>query len=115
MYMAFFVLDDPDKLPKVLEALEQGGISGATIVESTGLHRQQKKHVGLRYVYSSPLLDEMDNISVFTIVPDLLAVETCLKCVESVVGDMNNPDTGIFTAWELGIVKGLTQSGNEAR
>lgn len=115
MYMTFFVLDDPGKLTAILEALEKEGINGATIFESTGLHRQQKKHLGLRYIYSGTLMDEDDNISVFAVVPDRQAVETCLRCVESVVGEMNNPNTGIFTAWELDVVKGIntdSEAGN---
>lgn len=107
MYMIFSVLDDPGKLGKVLEALEKGGISGATIVESTGLHRAQKKHLIMQYVYASPVLSETENVTLFTIVPDKEAVEHCLALIESIVGDMNQPDTGIFAAWELDVIKGL--------
>ncbi len=114
MYMVFCVLDDPEKLGKVLEALEKGGVSGATIVESTGLHRQQKKRIAMPYLYSAPTLNEMDNITIFTIVPNKKAAEDCLAIVESVVGDINNPNTGIFAAWELDILKGL-RPGVEAQ
>ena len=106
MYMVFCVLDDSAALGKVLEALNNGGISGATILESSGLHRQQKKHVALRYAYSAPFTDETDNTSIFIIVPDRKAAEDCLSIVEGVVGDMMNPDTGVFAAWELDLVKG---------
>lgn len=107
MYMVFIVLDDPDELNKVLEALEKSGVSGATIVESTGLHRHQKKHIAMPYLYSAPTLDEMDNTTIFTIVPNKEAAEGCLSIVESIVGNLNNPDTGIFAAWELDMLKGL--------
>lgn len=112
MYMVFMVLDNPDNLGKVLEAFEKGGVSGATIVESTGLHRQKKKRVAMPYLYSAQSIEEMDNLTLFTILPDKKAVEDCLALVESVVGDFNNPDTGIFAAWELGVVKGLRKPGD---
>jgi nitrogen regulatory protein P-II 1 len=111
MYMVFCVLDDPEKLGKVLEALEKGGVSGATIMESTGLHRQQKKRIAMPYLYSTPTLNEMDNTTIFTIVPNKKAAEDCLAIVENVVGDINNPNTGIYAAWELDILKGLSPSG----
>lgn len=114
MYMVFCVLDDPAKLSKVLEALDNGGISGATIVESTGLHRVRKQHLVMQYLYSSPAMDETENISLFTIVPDKKSVVTCLALIESVVGDISNPDTGIFAAWELDVIKGLRSPENSA-
>ena len=112
MFMIFCVLDDPGKLGKVVEALGKSGISGATIVESTGLHRAQKKHLVVQYLYSSSALDETDNITFFAVVPDKKAVNDCLASIESVIGDMNNPDTGIFAAWELDMIKGLRSAEN---
>ena len=64
----------------------------------------------MQYLYSSPALDETENITLFTIVPDKKAVDNCLALIESVVGDMSNPDTGIFAAWELDVTKGLRSS-----
>ncbi len=112
MYMVFCVLDDPEKLGKVLEALEKGGITGATIIESTGLHRIRKKRLVMQYLYSSPVMDEKENITLFAIVPNNKAVDDCLALIESVVGDMSNPDTGIFAAWELDRIKGLRSPEN---
>lgn len=37
------VIDDPAKVDNVLDQLKIGGIAGATIVESTGLHRKRKR------------------------------------------------------------------------
>lgn len=107
MYMVFCVLDDPDNLGKVTEALEKGGIRGATIFESTGLHRVQKKHLAMQYLYSPQAMEETENVSLFAIVPDKKAAEDCLVLIESVIGDLCNPYTGIFAAWELDMIKGL--------
>ena len=63
-YMALCILDNPDCLEHVLTALSKNGIQGATIIESTGLHRHQKKIIPMRYLYSSPQMDESDNITI---------------------------------------------------
>jgi hypothetical protein len=34
--------------------------------------------------------------------------EQCLALTESVIGDLSQPDTGIFAAWPLSLVKGLS-------
>lgn len=107
MYMVLVVIDDPANVDKVLEGLEAGGITGATIIESTGLHRKKKKHIPLRYLYVSPVPEETENLTIFTIVPDRETVKKCQEIIEHVVGDFNNPDTGIFAAWELDQVKGV--------
>lgn len=108
MFMVLVVIDDPEKVDDVLEALEAGGITGATIIESTGLHRRQKKHVPMRYLYTSPEAEETENITLFTIVPDAAIAEKSRLIVESVVGDLDQPNTGIFAAWQLDQVKGVT-------
>jgi len=107
MYIVLYVLDDPALLDKMLVALEEGGIRGATIIESTGLHRKKQKRIPMRYLYSNPMTEETDNITLFAIVKDRTTAENCLSIVESVSGSLDNPDTGIFAAWELGLVKGL--------
>lgn len=106
-YMTLFILDDPAKLDAVLKALIKGGIHGATIIESTGLFRHQRKSIPMRYLYGSPQADEKENLALFALVNDEETAKKCLKLVESVVGDLNEPNTGIFAAWPLSMTKGL--------
>jgi len=107
MFMVWCVIDDPDQMDQVLEAFEAGGITGATIIESTGLGRKKKKHIPLRYNYAGAEQGETDNLTLFTIVPDLETVNKCQEIIESVVGDLALPNTGVFAAWELDQVKGI--------
>jgi len=55
MFMVLCVIDDPGKVDEVLEALEAGGVTGATIMESTGLHRKRDKSIP-RCTISTPAL-----------------------------------------------------------
>jgi nitrogen regulatory protein P-II 1 len=107
-YMVLLILDDPTHLDKVLSALSEGGIGGATIIESTGLYRHQRKLIPMRYLYSSPQADEKDNVTILSIVDDKATAEKYLNLIETIVGDLDTPHTGVFAAWPLDLVKGVS-------
>jgi len=111
MYMVMFVLDQPDLLNRVLKAWEDVGITGATIVESSGFFRQKERRKLMTGRYILPTMQagiEKGNLSIFSIVADEQQVQAALQAVETVTGDLNQPNTGVFSAWPLGIVKGLS-------
>jgi len=105
MFMVFCVLDDPDHLDQVLEAWQENGIGGVTIAETTGLRRKRRQYVPMRYVFGTqePV---KGNMTLLAIVDDEAAVQRCLDEVEKVVGDLNEPNTGVFTSWPLFLTKG---------
>lgn len=107
MFMILCVIDQTDHLKTVLKAWQQNGITGVTILESTGLHRLiTQAHVPMRYVFgaASP---ERGNTTLFTIVDSEETIQRCLEVTENVIGDFNEPNTGIFIAWPLGFAKGV--------
>jgi hypothetical protein len=105
MHMIFFVLDNPEKLIDILTAWENVGITGVTILESTGMHRVTRKAFPMRYL---PAFygNEESHQTLIAIVQDESCITACLLATESIVGDLNSPDTGIFAAWPLNVVKG---------
>lgn len=107
-YMALFILDDPSMLEDVLDVWTKGGIRGATVIESTGLYRLTRKVIPMRYLYTSREASEKENVTLIAIVDDQAMAEKCLALTESVIGDLNQPNTGIFASWPLSIVKGLS-------
>jgi len=108
MFMVMAVINDPGQLDAVLEAWGERGVTGTTIVESTGLHRR-RKHVAMRYAYAENLV-ETGNVTLFVAVQDEDMVKACLAAVESVVGDLSGPNTGVLMAWPITFSKGI-QSG----
>lgn len=106
-YFVIYILDDPTLLEDMVEAWVSGGIRGATIIESTGMYRLQRKLISMSYLYESDHASEKDNVTILAIVEDEATAEKCLKITESVVGDLDKPNTGIFAAWPASIVKGL--------
>ncbi len=116
MHMVMFVLDDSDKLDAVLDAWQAVGVSGATILDSSGLYRrQQQRPVGARYAFGMARgmrRVEAGHYTLFVIVPDLNAAQACLSAAEQIVGNLDGPDTGVLAAWELGLVKGVPPNLN---
>jgi len=110
MQMVMFVLDDPDRLDELLEGLHRVGISGVTLMESSGSYRRQAILLGARHLSANSILAqrmEEGHYTLFTIVPDVAAVEQCLNAIEAVVGDLDQPNSGIFTSWAVGLTKGV--------
>ena len=110
MYMVMYVLDDPNLLDELLESLCAVGVTGATIVESTGMHRRRARvtRPHFRFPFEGRMNSQLeDNLTMFVIVPDEQAVHVCLGAIEQVVGDLAGPRNGILAAWPLGVVKGL--------
>ena len=117
MHMLMFVLDDPDRLDDVLRAWERVGVTGVTIIESTGLAR----HQGVTRV-GSPLMAGINRLmqsgqeghyTFLTIVKGQSVVRACAEAAEQVVGSLDEPNTGVLAAWPLPIVYGVpNQSSN---
>ncbi len=106
MYMIMFVLDDIELEEDILAVWAERGINGATIIESSGLQRRLKR-IPMRYAYQGDVTTEVGNLTFMVIVDNEQKVKTCLECVEEVVGDLNQPHTGVFSAWPLTTIKGI--------
>lgn len=113
MYLILFVLNDPDKVEKVLRAWEQAGVSGVTILPSTGLGRIRQKE-GLRD--DLPLLPSLEdfyhhqsNISntLFTVVDSEALAQKVLQATELTVGNLDKPGNGILVILPTVSVHGL--------
>lgn len=117
MYMMMFVLDDPNLLDHVLEAWAEIGVTGVTILESTGLHRRRAVVHGARYAFAFPVLAGTGydgHFTLFSTVPDLDTVDACSKAAESVVGPLNAPNTGMLVAWRLDVAHGTDGATSDA-
>lgn len=112
MYMVMLVLDDALQLDAVLEAWRAAGVSGVTLMETTGAYRrtQQPQRIAARYAIGlTPDDSAAYNYTLWIIVPDLEMAQRCLSEVEAVVGDLDGPNTGVLAAWPLALVKGVPQ------
>ena len=106
MFMIYFVLDNPDQLDDILAAWSTAGVRGVTISESTGMHRRHFAHVPMRYMFGSAD-EDTGNLTLTAIVENETLVHAALAAVEALVGNLDKPNTGVFAAWPLMLVKGL--------
>jgi hypothetical protein len=113
--MILFVLNDPEKLDLILDAWESVGITGVTIIESTGIikRRTAQQRIPLRYRLDPMITHEAGHYTLMAIVPNKNLVENCLQATEKLLGNLDLPDTGVFTAWPLDVVKGLHKNYSE--
>ena len=111
MYALLFVLDDPDRLDEVLTAWNNIGVRGVTIMESTGWQRRriQQSMLGARFDFASLVGGTRleNHMTLFVVVENRDIVKNALEAVESIVGNLDGPHTGILVAWPIEIVKGL--------
>lgn len=111
MHMVMFVLDDPNRLDEVLDAWDSIGVSGVTILESTGINRRRRaRQVGSMFMAGINRLmssDQESHYTLFTMVSDRATVQRCIEAAEKIVGDLASPNSGVLASWQLDLVKGV--------
>ena len=95
------VLDNTELLRDVLQAWEDAGVPGATVLESTGLRRV----TDMFGRDDLPLLPSLREITekehaahrtIFSVIDDDAIVERAIAATERVTGDLSQPHTGIL-------------------
>jgi nitrogen regulatory protein P-II 1 len=101
MSMVLFVLHDTEKLDDLLAAWQEAGAPGVTVLESTGVGRLSHND-GLRE--DTPLIPSLEDFypdpeetsrTLFTVMNDEL-VPNVVEATLRIVGDLNEPNTGIL-------------------
>ncbi len=115
MYLILFVLHNPDQLDDILHAWEACGVSGITLLPSTGLRRLRssaalRDDLPLIPSLSDLLSPEQDlNRTLFTVVPDEASVDQVVAATQEVTGDLDEPDTGILVVLPVARAYGLNR------
>lgn len=117
MNLVLFVLNDPDKLESVLDAWEEVGVGGVTILHSSGLGklRQNLFRDDLPLILSLSDLMEHDEVlhrTLFSVVEDMDLVEKLVAATQRVIGDLENPETGLLVVLPVAKVYGLNKKSH---
>ncbi len=120
MFFILFVLHDTDALNDVLTAWEECGVSGVTILPSTGLARMRNRRKALQE--DIPLIPRLEdflrhsentNRTLFTIVESQALVDRVIAATEDVVGDLDLPNSGVLAVMPVAQVRGLGRRAKE--
>jgi nitrogen regulatory protein P-II 1 len=100
-FLVVLIVNEVEQCAPVLTAWEQAGVTGVTILESTGLGRVRR--AGLRDDFPlmpslSDLLqnDEIHHRTLFSVVETQLEVDQMIAAVRNVIGDLEEPHTGFL-------------------
>jgi len=112
-YLVVLIIDNLDLCHPVLDAWEAEGVTGVTILESSGLGRTRR--AGLRrddYPLMLSLRDilqskERHHRTLLSVVESEDKIETLARAAESIIGDLNQSHTGLMFVVELFKVYGL--------
>ena len=100
-FLIVFVLNDVDQCGKILEAWELAGLRGITILDSSGLGRVRmaatREDIPLMPSLSDLLKStETRHRTLFTVVKDQKTIDKIVDATQSVVGDLEQEDTGFL-------------------
>lgn len=102
MFMIMLVLNDPEQCQSIMDAWDTAGASGITILPSTGLSRIRRKKALTEEMSFMPSLEDFfeheENVhrTLITIVRERLIVDQIIQTTQTILGDLNQPDTGIL-------------------
>lgn len=99
MYMLIMVLDDTAHMNDVLQAWRNTGVSGVTILESTGINRVLPREApSSGFMGFSQLLGtgRVGHQTLFAVIESMELAEATKVATENVLGTLSKPHRGIM-------------------
>ncbi len=112
LQMVVLIVNDPDDCPAVLEAWEGLGVSGVTILETSGLGRY--RHAGMRD--DLPLMPSLQDLfeggevhhrTLFSVVEGDELVDKMIAAARQVIGNLQDEHTGFLFVLPVSRVVGM--------
>ncbi|NLM28694.1 MAG: hypothetical protein GX211_11075 [Clostridiaceae bacterium] len=99
MQLLVLVLNQVEKLEDLLKGFINKGITGATIINSTGMIRELASYMEHQPIFGSPWInidpDRKESRTIF-IALNAKEVETARAVIHEVIGDISKPDTAVL-------------------
>jgi nitrogen regulatory protein PII len=102
MFMVMLILNNPDQCQDVLDSWQAAGVKGITILPSTGMGRISAR-IGLHD--DMPLMPSLEDFlhqeenlhrTLIAVVRERTVVDSVIQATQTIIGDLNKPDTGIL-------------------
>lgn len=107
MKLLVLILNRVEKLEEILEGFIEAGVSGATIIDSIGMGHVLAEEVpifaGLRFMFAGA---RPHNKTIISVIKEEKEKEV-IDLIKKIIGDLNQPGTGIVFTLKLDQVEGL--------
>lgn len=107
MKLLVLILNKVEKLEEVLEGFLEEGVTGATIIDSVGMGHILSEEVpifaGLRFMFAGA---KPHNKMIFSVIEEE-KVEPVIRLLKKILGNLDQPGTGIIFTLDLDRVEGL--------
>jgi nitrogen regulatory protein P-II 1 len=111
-YLVVLVVDDPDYCDDILEGWEAAGVTGVTILESSGLGHLRRHSLredlsimpSIRDLFA---MDEVHHRTLLSVVEDQAHVDRMVAIAQQVIGDLEQAHTGFLFVVPVLEVHGL--------
>ena len=114
MKLLVFVLNNEAFLEEVMEAYVEAGITGSTILDSEGMGRFLTYEVPLFEGFKDFMKGNKPyNKTILSVVRDEATVQSVRTLIDSLVGGLDNPGTGIMFTVPVDWVSGLVPEDEE--
>lgn len=108
------VIDDEVLLVPILDRFYEEGIAGATVLDSMGMGHVMAEHISIFARFADLTQDsERKNKTIFTIVENEEQLNRATKIIDEVVGDLDEPETGMWFAVPISKARGYKASLEE--
>lgn len=114
MFLVLFVLHDCELVEEVLDSWDKARVGGATVLHSYGLGRMRQAAIRDDF----PLFPSIEQLfgsnqefsrTIFTVVDNQEMVDDVVRATQSIVGDLNEPDTGMLVVLPISQAYGLSK------
>ena len=113
MYLLVNVLEQSEQLPTIMEQFAKIGITGSTVIDSTGMGR-----VLMRTRATLPVMQQINKVTtdlessnktILTVIREKQRLDKAIKIVKPLCGDLGHPGKGILFALPLDLVEGVSE------
>lgn len=114
MELVVLVLNQTDALNELLHQFVEEKISGATVIDSSGMGHIIANQVPMFAMFAELKKEREDHSkTILTVVKNAEEREHVLRVVESVLGDITQPNTAVFFSLPVAFAKGIYEESGD--
>lgn len=114
-YLVVLIVNDPEDCQAILDAWEEAGVTGVTIINSAGLGRLRRAALQDQFPLMPSLSDlfesdEVYNRTLFSVVPNEEMADRLVDVSQKITGNLDDPHSGFMFVLPVARVYGLGQA-----